>query len=171
MKLVTLLPLAVTMAFAACQETTAPRRSVVSSLAVSPVSVTRTTDLGTLGGSLSYSNVGSVNNRGQVVGFSTTAREAAEHAFLWQNGKMTDLGTLGGSTSIALAINAGGQVVGDSETATGEQHGFLWENGTMTDLGTLGGCCGNASAINNRGQIVGGSLTTSGEDHPVLWRK
>jgi probable HAF family extracellular repeat protein len=52
---------------------------------------------------------------------------------------MIDLGTLGGSTSHANGINERGQIVGNSETTTGERHPFLWEEGTMIDLGTLGG--------------------------------
>ena len=52
-----------------------------------------------------------------------------------------DLGTLGGTSSVAAAVNARGQVVGDSATAGDvEGHAFSWtEAGGMIDLGTLGG--------------------------------
>jgi len=82
---------------------------------------------------------------------------------------MIDLGTLGGATSYGRGINDRGQIVGGSDTSSGEQHAFLWENGTMTDLGTLGGMESAAWGINDRGQIVGGSDTSSGEQHAVLW--
>jgi probable HAF family extracellular repeat protein len=90
---------------------------------------------------------------------------------------MTDLGTLDAQLcpmnrcSQANAINARGQVVGESTTATGEQHASLWEKGTMTDLGTLGGCCSGANAINARGQVVGISGPVGQNGHAVLWTK
>src|SRR6266704_2464509 len=69
---------------------------------------------------------------------------------------VTDLGTLGGDlTSRAFAINALGQVVGYSNTASGAKHAFLWANGTMQDLGTLGGEVSGASGINRLGQVAG----------------
>ena len=92
-------------------------------------------DLGTLGGS---SRAWAINNRGQVVGESTTDT-GERHAFLWEKGVMTDLGTLGGEESTALGINDRGQVVGYGPTTTARYHAFLWEKGVMTDLGTLGG--------------------------------
>jgi probable HAF family extracellular repeat protein len=125
------------------------------------------TDLGTLGGS--ESAPADVNNRGQVVGSSTTAT-GEDRAFLWQDGVMTDLGTLGGVASDATAVNEQGQVVGTSTTATGERHAFLWQNGVMTDLGTLGGTASAAVDINERGEVVGSSTTAGGETRAVLWR-
>jgi probable HAF family extracellular repeat protein/YVTN family beta-propeller protein len=76
---------------------------------------------------------------------------------------VTNLGTLGGLTSTATAVNALGQVVGYSETATGETHAFLFSGGTMSDLGTLGGAYSVATGINASGQVVGYSQTASGE--------
>src|SRR5262245_24796014 len=57
------------------------------------------TDLGTLGGAISYAFA--VNDSDQVVGTSQTGALDANgnpifHAFLWQNGAMTDLGALAG---------------------------------------------------------------------------
>ena len=71
-----------------------------------------------------------------------TAGDAETHAFSWtQADGMVDLGTLGGTSSIAFAVNEGGQVVGDSRTAgDAATHAFSWtEEGGMVDLGTLGG--------------------------------
>src|SRR5690242_14893014 len=82
-----------------------------------------------------------------------------------------DLGTLGGSNSYVSAINDRGQVVGYSETSSGETHAFLWKKGAMTDLGTLGGGTSQAADINKFGQVVGWSTLVSGERHAFLWDK
>jgi probable HAF family extracellular repeat protein len=62
-------------------------------------------------------------------------------------GKMIDLGTLGGSFSVANEINADGEVVGASTTASGATHVFLYRHGHLTDVGTLGGAAADAAAI------------------------
>ena len=75
-----------------------------------------------------------------------------------------DLGTLGGSNSVAVGINASGQVVGYSTTAaTGGavSHAFLYSAGAMLDLGSLGGTTSSASGLNASGQVVGYSTTAA----------
>jgi probable HAF family extracellular repeat protein len=98
--------------------------------------------------------------------FSITLTAARAEA---QISSLIDLGTLGGAFSDAVAINDAGQVVGVSETASGQLHGFLWHNGMMTDLGTLGGSFSAAVAINDAGQVVGVSQIASGQFHGFLW--
>ena len=86
---------------------------------------------------------------------------------------ITDLGSLGGGIAHGLAINASGQVTGDSVSSQLVQvpcpprygvpqkcfrhpdHAFAWSNGTMTDLGTLGGLDSQGVAINGSGEVVG----------------
>jgi probable HAF family extracellular repeat protein len=136
-------------------------------------------DLGSLGGGEVLAS--SINNHGQIVGFSTNTipdpycffGTVQVRVFLWQHGQMQDLGTLGGNCAttgpIDVAgnpINDKGQIVGGSTTSsipnpiTGipPWDPFLWEEGTgMIDLGTLGGVYGGAQGINNRGQVIGQS--------------
>ncbi len=129
-------------------------------------------DLGTLGGS--YSAALDVNNRSQVVGWSTVSANdqtsSEGHAFLWQKGKMRDLGTLGGKASMAYYINEQGQVAGDSEYGDGEdRHAFIWADGRMTDLGTLGGVSSMVTGLNDLGQVIGTSSTAAGNIHCFVW--
>jgi len=83
------------------------------------------------------------------------------HAFVYPDPvtrtmTIRDLDTLGGTFSQANGVNIYGQVVGVSETETGEQHAFLWtEAGGMVDLGTPGGNMSIAWSINDKGQVVG----------------
>ncbi|HEY1251622.1 MAG TPA: HAF repeat-containing protein [Thermoanaerobaculia bacterium] len=67
---------------------------------------------------------------------------------------IVNLGTLGGNYSEAYAINASGQVVGDSATAAGSSHAFLYGGGAMTDL-NLPGTSATARSINASGQVGG----------------
>jgi probable HAF family extracellular repeat protein len=141
-------------------------------------------DLGTLGGK--RSNIGGINNRGQVVGGSTLLpkEDSNFHAFLWNNGSMTDLGTLGGPSSTANAVSNSTQVVGVAETTnsrgnpafcfseTNQCRAFLWQTGAMNDLGTLGGTNSAVptKGVNSRGQVVGIAETPSEEFHAFLWQ-
>jgi probable HAF family extracellular repeat protein len=101
---------------------------------------------------------------------------------------ITDLGSLGGGVTHGLAINASGQVTGDSVSSqlvqipcpprqyggqkkcfTHPDDAFEWSNGTMTDLGTLGGNSSQGVAINGSGQVVGTSQTSTGAEDGFLW--
>ena len=83
---------------------------------------------------------------------------------------LTALGTLGGSHSTGTSLNDQGQVVGYSETASGDIHAFLWDSGTITDLGTIGGNFSEATDINDLSQIVGRSTLSNGESRAFLYQ-
>lgn len=89
-------------------------------------STTGMTDLGTLGGTLSYANA--INDSGEVVGYSYLAGDSIPHAFIWTAaGGMVDLGTLPhGPTSYAEAINSSGEIAGEGDNSSGLQVPLFW---------------------------------------------
>lgn len=132
----------------------------------SALAQTRVIELGTLGGNDAESR--GFNRDGFVVGWSDIP-DAADHAFIWDNGVMTDLGTLGGRESNARDINDSKIAVGRADINFWFQHAFRWSNGTMNDMGTLGGPESSAYSVNNAGQIVGWANTSSGATRAFLW--
>jgi probable HAF family extracellular repeat protein len=129
-------------------------------------------DLGTLSGEAGASIANAINDRGQVVGSSSTA-SGEGHAFFWERGSMVDMGTLpGGTSSDALAINRRGQVAGISNSPSGSNL-FLWENGEFVDtgIGWTPRTESSAQILNNGGEIVGLHTTASGETHGALWTR
>ncbi|MBI1799753.1 MAG: hypothetical protein HYR73_08710 [Candidatus Eisenbacteria bacterium] len=123
-------------------------------------------DLGTLGGA--NSGAESLNDLGQVVGYSQILSSTSYHAFIADGGGMHDLGTFGGRQSVGRAINRLGHVVGWAQTASGERHAFLLKDGTMTDLGSLAGSPVNASALNDADQVVG-SYSSGAYERAFVW--
>lgn len=135
-----------------------------------------------------YSTARSLNQRGQVVGWTTvgsTHRDKFDqlptHAFLWQSGvnhgPMRDLGTLPGwANSYACAINRSGEIAGSVSGASPSLFGldrdnpaqaFLWRQGRMSALAKWhnGKSCA-AFAINDNSVIAG---TCDGR--AVMWEQ
>jgi probable HAF family extracellular repeat protein len=117
----------------------------------------RMKDLGTIG-TAQISEATSINERGQVAGFTFNGPWTA---FFWEHGQILDIGSALGSaySSDAEAINIRGQVVGHYGSNTYEG-AFLWEDGQLIDLNSLipddsGWTLHEATGINRRGQIVG----------------
>ena len=125
------------------------------------------TDIGGLGGQTSAAR--GVNNSGQVVGFSWTNGNVAQHAFLHSGGTNTDLGTFGGQDSAAFGINDNGIVVGQAQNSAGYYYAFSDSGGSMQDLGTPpGGLESTADCINDSGQIAG-YFETGSTNHAFLY--
>jgi probable HAF family extracellular repeat protein len=133
------------------------------------------TDLGTLGGDGFAQDI---NNRGQVIGYSSLAGgcliyDPNCHPFLWDQGKLTDLntGTAGGNPQTSDAINDAGEIVGGGAFPGRVFDAYLWRNGAATDLGYLNGdCYSEGSGINLKSQVVGVSVSCDGNfHHAFLW--
>jgi probable HAF family extracellular repeat protein len=112
--------------------------------------------LGTLGGGSAQGN--DMNENGQITGYATDS-SGRSRAFLWDDGHMADLGTLsGGTTSIGLAINLSGHVVGYSnQVPAGASIATLWRDGAVINMtpNLAAGQGSSAKAINDFGQAVG----------------
>lgn len=128
-------------------------------------------DLGTVaGGTATPGRAWSVNNRGDIVGFSRVAGTTSQ-ATLWAGpnrprlGQPVGLGSLGDGErfSEAFAINDRQQVVGRSLVTGSTERAFLWtQDAGMTDLGALGLNHSRATDVNQRGQVVGYASTFAG---------
>jgi len=125
-----------------------------------------------LGETLRYSVATAINASGQVVGYAPgmswhhgpspddeafSYESSPSHAMVWSGSGVTDLGSLVGMTwdsrdqSRALAINASGQVAGESGGGMWSGNGVVWDRGTLRDLGSNS----VANGINTSGQVVG----------------
>jgi probable HAF family extracellular repeat protein len=81
-----------------------------------------------------------------------------------------DLGTLPGDVySHGTAINAGGQVVGYSQSGPVGERAFQWQAGVMTELPGLADSRTIATDINDGGLVVGYSVV-AGLEHAVAWQ-
>ena len=101
-----------------------------------------------------YSDVPTaVNDSGTVAAYTTNVG-APEYANTW-NGR-----GLGGPFSYPRAIDAAGQVAGESDTSEGARHAVVWRQDAVTDLNSLippdsGWVLQSASGIDASGQVVG----------------
>lgn len=100
-----------------------------------------------------------INNSRLVAGYAFVGRETVKPV-TWYRGLQTILPTLGGENGMVYGINERGQVVGSSETPTGQERATLWLDGrplqidTLLEDGEQGLAITSAHAINDKGQIA-----------------
>jgi len=116
--------------------------------------------------------VAGVINRGRCPGrvISFRCRGPYYYPVTFSGSTITSLGSLGGAAGAALALDSYGNVVGWSQTTSGQHHAFLYVNGHMIDMNSLSmiGATGwtltDAAAINDAGMIVGHAVDSTGHD-------
>lgn len=137
----------------------------------------RIVDLGVVDGQFSpnsASAAASINNSGQVVGWSQVTPGTARRASVWQNGAPAELGLPDFEYNrFATSVNDSGVVVGYSDFSplgNGSQmdsfHARAWHQGQVTDLGQ-----GVAKGVNNAAQIVGHSYSAGAQaPQATIWQ-
>ena len=111
-------------------------------------------DLSPIQGKNSIAN--SINNKGEIVGFSNLAEDKFRHATLWRKGVVTILNSSKDVESEAYDINNNSEVVGSERKVNADGMGIesdyavLWRDGKAMRLGT-----GVAFSINDKRQAVG----------------
>jgi hypothetical protein len=77
----------------------------------------------------------------------------------------------GAKITVALGVNAAGEVVGTYLDPGNVRHGYRWSEGHFTSIDFPGALQSAADGINRAGDIVGGYLDPSGVVHAFLWRQ
>jgi len=109
----------------------------------------------------------SINDKGQIAGFSEVAR-GSYHLFFWdrENG-IQDLGSV---VNDQVCINNAGQIAATMQDPNGDNRAFIWDpNHGRCLLPTLGGKTAHAHSINNYDQVVGAVEISSGLFHACVW--
>ena len=104
----------------------------------------------------------SINNNGEIVGFSSLTYDKLRHATLWRNGKAILLNDLKDIESEAFDTNNSGDVVGGIRKEDGKDYAILWSKGKDKILGK-----GTAWGINDKGVVVG--FSSSGNQRALMW--
>src|SRR5262249_34158968 len=107
----------------------------------------------------------SINNKNQVVGFTTNNTIDKLDAYIWDRGVMNSLNNPLGKHSIAYSINDQSQIVGVATDQSGKSHAVMWEGQDMKDLGLITDSFfvreNKPIDINNSGQVfVNSNFTT-----------
>ena len=137
---------------------------------------------------LVFSEASGINNKGQVIGYvhfkddwfpnqGGRHLQYNDHAFVWQQGKMTLLDRKDINATRSTAINDAGDVIGEARFPAKQRDGshsgfFLYQKGALYNLNALLPAASHwdlqsVSGMNNRGQIIGSGLH-SGKSHAFL---
>lgn len=134
-------------------------------------------DLGTLPGmTMTMANFGSLNQRGQVAGWSYVDHYVDDTPFVWEKGVLTAL-DVPAAVAGPQEINDHGQIAGvwiGEQNGNWGYHGFSYGADGFVPLPDPEGATATwAHCLNNRGTIVGGTVHPDFEflfgHRPVVW--
>ena len=110
-----------------------------------------------------------INDAGQLTGSydSTDPTAKGPHAFVTNadGSGLVDLNPPGAISSVGMAIDAQGRIVGCATNAEGTHAVRTGADGKLHALPTLGGNSACANAFNAHGVVVGSSTVASGDTH------
>jgi probable HAF family extracellular repeat protein len=115
-----------------------------------------------------------INNRGEIVGSYSTARDAPLAGYLRdKRGRFTEIAVPGAVATAPLDNNDRGELVGNYQVEVGGAlRGFLRDRrGRYTTIQVPGSLQTQAAGINNRGQVVGDYQDAAGRLHGYLWTR
>jgi probable HAF family extracellular repeat protein len=115
-----------------------------------------------------------INNRGEIVGSYSTARDAPLAGYLRdKRGRFTEIAVPGAVATAPLDNNDRGELVGNYQVEVGGAlRGFLRDRrGRYTTIQVPGSLQTQAAGINNRGQVVGDYQDAAGRFHGYLWTR
>jgi uncharacterized membrane protein len=96
-----------------------------------------------------------INAAGTVIGIYPIGTGGLNFgSFINRGAGVVNLGTLGGASSVVVAINDKGQVLGNRTSTSGQRRGFIYYYGTRRDLNSPPGDPGTYVDINNAGYTV-----------------
>ena len=136
-------------------------------------------DMGKFEAPVSYGTIMAINDRGAMVGFTTTTTIGSFMSFLLPASKpplpVTQARALPVSTFLARDLNNHGTMVGWVYSAVEDRTvPVIYDSGRLTELqGLVPGGSASALAINNHGQVLGESAFPGSKSlyaaHAVIW--
>jgi probable HAF family extracellular repeat protein len=120
-----------------------------------------------------FSELGGINESGNVVGFLLPNGSRDYRSFFYAGGKLVYMGTLGGAWATATAISNTNLATGDSADASGVQTAFLWNGSSMIGVPTPPGAISSGNGVSDDGKVTGvvGFGSDSGSDYQAfVWK-
>jgi probable HAF family extracellular repeat protein len=113
------------------------------------------TRLPTLGGD--QTGIEGINDRGQIVGYSTVPGESGSRTVVWEDGEIVDIGGAIPNHDSPVGINERGQVLIRGSGDNGRGRAFLWDDGDLVVLPPDDNpwTSVEANGFNDRGEIYG----------------